>query len=51
MLTIVLVLLMDGFKAKESEADPLISLENGAVVNDVSPQKSPVWTSNKDLHA
>lgn len=38
-------------QAKEAETDPLVSLENGAGINDGSPQKSPVWNSNKDLHA
>lgn len=36
----------------ESEIDPLINVENGEnVSNEVSPQKPPVWNSDKDLHA
>ncbi|PIA32494.1 hypothetical protein AQUCO_04500243v1 [Aquilegia coerulea] len=39
-------------QAKESETDPLISIENGSgVVNDGVAQKGAVWNSNKDLHA
>ncbi|KAI3994189.1 hypothetical protein MKX01_012446 [Papaver californicum] len=38
-------------QAKESEADPLISLEGGtAVVPDDEVPKAPIWNSNKDLH-
>ncbi|KAI3941337.1 hypothetical protein MKW92_049746 [Papaver armeniacum] len=38
-------------QAKESETDPLISLEGGtAVVPDDDVPKAPIWNSNKDLH-
>ncbi|ERN04121.1 hypothetical protein AMTRI_Chr08g209570 [Amborella trichopoda] len=38
--------------AKESETDPLINVENGAgIIVDAVGAKSPVWSSNKDLHA
>ncbi|KAI7727901.1 hypothetical protein M8C21_010190 [Ambrosia artemisiifolia] len=39
-------------QSKESENDPLISVENGLnVSNEGSPPKPPVWSSDKDLHA
>ncbi|KAF8397120.1 hypothetical protein HHK36_016027 [Tetracentron sinense] len=39
-------------QAKESESDPLISVENGTgSVTDGNVPKAPVWNSNKDLHA
>lgn len=38
-------------QVKESESDPLISVDNGSgMLNDGVP-KVPVWNSNKDLHA
>ncbi|KAI3911361.1 hypothetical protein MKW98_010248 [Papaver atlanticum] len=38
-------------QAKDSETDPLISLEGGtAVVPDDDVSKAPIWNSNKDLH-
>ncbi|PKI54672.1 UDP-xylose transporter 3 [Punica granatum] len=37
---------------KESETDPLISVENGAtILGDGVVAKGPAWSSNKDLHA
>lgn len=40
------------FQAKETESDPLLSAENGAViVPDVVVPKAPAWSSNKDLQA
>ncbi|KAK9167951.1 hypothetical protein Syun_000091 [Stephania yunnanensis] len=39
-------------QAKESESDPLISIENGSgIVNDGVVPKAPVWNSDKDLRA
>uniref|UniRef100_A0A5B6ZPI4 Sugar phosphate transporter domain-containing protein n=1 Tax=Davidia involucrata TaxID=16924 RepID=A0A5B6ZPI4_DAVIN len=40
-------------QAKEGEADSLISVENGGSIltDGVVPKASPVWNSNKDLHA
>ncbi|XP_057512194.1 UDP-xylose transporter 3-like [Actinidia eriantha] len=39
-------------QAKESESDPLISVENGtSVLTDSGVPKAPVWSSDKDLHA
>ncbi|KAF9597695.1 hypothetical protein IFM89_021173 [Coptis chinensis] len=39
-------------QAKESESDPLISIENGSgVANDGVDTKAPVWNSDKDLRA
>ncbi|XP_062171199.1 UDP-xylose transporter 3 isoform X1 [Alnus glutinosa] len=39
-------------QAKESESDPLLSVENGAaILGDGVVPKAPVWNSNKDLHA
>ncbi|KAA8543662.1 hypothetical protein F0562_021592 [Nyssa sinensis] len=39
-------------QAKESEADPLLSVENGAsILTDGVVPKAPAWNSNKDLHA
>ncbi|KDP45715.1 hypothetical protein JCGZ_17322 [Jatropha curcas] len=39
-------------EVKETESDPLIGVENGSgILADGVVQKSPVWNSNKDLHA
>ncbi|XP_062081598.1 UDP-xylose transporter 3 [Humulus lupulus] len=38
-------------QAKEVESDPLLSVENGNGLHGDGGPKSPVWTSNKDLHA
>ncbi|GFZ01741.1 nucleotide/sugar transporter family protein [Actinidia rufa] len=39
-------------QAKESESDPLISVENGtSILADSGVPKAPVWSSDKDLHA
>eukprot|EP00262_Sarcandra_glabra_P008338 TRINITY_DN21785_c0_g1_i1.p1 TRINITY_DN21785_c0_g1~~TRINITY_DN21785_c0_g1_i1.p1 ORF type:complete len:353 (+),score=36.00 TRINITY_DN21785_c0_g1_i1:175-1233(+) len=39
-------------QAKESESDPLISVENGTgITTDGAISKAPVWSSDKDLHA
>ncbi|KAF9670934.1 hypothetical protein SADUNF_Sadunf13G0120800 [Salix dunnii] len=39
-------------EVKESETDPLISVENGTgILADVAVPKVPVWDSNKDLDA
>ncbi|KAL7264176.1 hypothetical protein ACSBR1_002179 [Camellia fascicularis] len=39
-------------QAKESESDPLISVENGgSILTDGIVQKAPTWNSNKDLQA
>ncbi|KAF8397028.1 hypothetical protein HHK36_018666 [Tetracentron sinense] len=38
-------------QAKESESDPLISVENGPGIATDGVPKAPVWNSNKDLHA
>ncbi|THF94311.1 hypothetical protein TEA_020347 [Camellia sinensis var. sinensis] len=39
-------------QAKESESEPLMSVENGAsVLADSVVSKSPAWSSNKDLRA
>ncbi|KAJ6758220.1 SOLUTE CARRIER FAMILY 35 [Salix koriyanagi] len=39
-------------EVKESETDPLISVENGTgILADVAVPKVPVWNSNKDLDA
>lgn len=39
-------------QAKESEADPLLTVENGTgILADGVVPKAPVWKSNKDLHA
>ncbi|KAF3454808.1 hypothetical protein FNV43_RR05256 [Rhamnella rubrinervis] len=39
-------------QAKETESDPLLGVEDGAgMLGDGGVPKSPVWTSNKDLHA
>ncbi|KAG7037040.1 UDP-xylose transporter 3 [Cucurbita argyrosperma subsp. argyrosperma] len=39
-------------QVKESESDPLISVENGtAILGDGVGPKAPAWSSNKDLHA
>ncbi|XAR60814.1 hypothetical protein NMG60_11034333 [Bertholletia excelsa] len=39
-------------QAKETESDPLISVENGkSILNDALVPKAPVWSSNKDLQA
>ncbi|KAH8490565.1 hypothetical protein Peur_066070 [Populus x canadensis] len=39
-------------EVKESETDPLISVENGTgILADVAVPNVPVWTSNKDLDA
>ena len=39
-------------QAKESEADPLLTVENGTgILTDGVVPKAPVWKSNKDLHA
>ncbi|XP_057953277.1 UDP-xylose transporter 3 [Malania oleifera] len=39
-------------QAKESETDPLISVENGGgILADGAVPKGPAWSSNKDLHA
>ncbi|KAK9159276.1 hypothetical protein Scep_005850 [Stephania cephalantha] len=39
-------------QAKESESDPLISIENGSgIVNDGVVPKAPAWNSDKDLRA
>ncbi|KAK1284732.1 putative membrane protein [Acorus calamus] len=39
-------------QAKESESDPLLSVENGTtVINDAAVAQPPVWTSNKDVRA
>ncbi|XP_058110618.1 UDP-xylose transporter 3 [Magnolia sinica] len=38
-------------QAKEAEADPLLTVENGSgTIADIVP-KAPVWSSDKDLHA
>lgn len=40
------------FQVKESESDPLLTVENGpAVVTDSAATKAPVWNSDKDLRA
>ncbi|GAV58621.1 TPT domain-containing protein [Cephalotus follicularis] len=39
-------------QVKESETDPLISVENGSgILDDGGVVKAPVWNSNKDLRA
>ncbi|KAK1321950.1 putative membrane protein [Acorus calamus] len=39
-------------QAKESESDPLLSVENGTtVINNAAVSQPPVWTSNKDVRA
>ncbi|KAG1338966.1 UDP-xylose transporter 3 [Cocos nucifera] len=39
-------------QVKESESDPLLTVENGpAVVTDAAATKAPVWSSDKDLCA
>ncbi|CAN6463238.1 unnamed protein product [Victoria cruziana] len=38
-------------QAGESEADPLLTVENGAAMTDGMVSKAPAWSSNKDLHA
>ncbi|XVF46121.1 hypothetical protein PTKIN_Ptkin03bG0001300 [Pterospermum kingtungense] len=39
-------------QVKESESDPLISVDNGSgMLSDGVVPKAPVWKSNKDLHA
>ncbi|GFZ19966.1 nodulin MtN21 /EamA-like transporter family protein [Actinidia rufa] len=39
-------------QAKESESDPLISVENGtSILTDSGIPKAPVWSSDKDLRA
>eukprot|EP01018_Ginkgo_biloba_P016081 Gb_29422 [translate_table: standard] len=39
-------------QVKDSEADPLIVVENGSnKINDNVGPKTPIWSSNKDLHA
>ncbi|KAL4610903.1 hypothetical protein ACB098_08G070700 [Castanea mollissima] len=39
-------------QAKESESDPLLTVENGTgILADGVVPKAPVWNSNKDLHA
>ncbi|XP_058179679.1 UDP-xylose transporter 3 [Rhododendron vialii] len=39
-------------QVKESESDPLMSVENGAsILSDGVVTKAPVWSSNKDLEA
>ncbi|GLT34830.1 hypothetical protein SLA2020_093230 [Shorea laevis] len=39
-------------QVKESESDPLISVENGSgILSDGVVQKAPTWNSNKDLEA
>ncbi|CAK9141241.1 unnamed protein product [Ilex paraguariensis] len=38
-------------QAKESESDPLISVENGSGILNDSVTKAPAWNSNKDLQA
>ncbi|KAF5446583.1 hypothetical protein F2P56_032201 [Juglans regia] len=39
-------------QAKESESDPLLSVENAAaILGDGAAPKAPSWKSNKDLHA
>ncbi|GLU02638.1 hypothetical protein SLE2022_198820 [Rubroshorea leprosula] len=38
-------------QVKESESDPLISVENGPGILSDGVQKGPVWNSNKDLEA
>jgi len=39
-------------QVKESEADPLLGLENGATAAaDGAAPQAPVWNSNKDLNA
>ncbi|KAG5567089.1 hypothetical protein RHGRI_002603 [Rhododendron griersonianum] len=39
-------------QVKESESDPLMSVENGAsILSDGVATKAPVWSSNKDLEA
>ena len=43
---------MNHYKAKESESDPLMGLENGAsILADGVVPKAPAWSSNKDLEA
>ncbi|XP_022729663.1 UDP-xylose transporter 3 isoform X2 [Durio zibethinus] len=39
-------------QVKESESDPLISVDNGSgILSDGIVAKAPAWNSNKDLHA
>ncbi|KAJ0007718.1 hypothetical protein Pint_30597 [Pistacia integerrima] len=38
-------------QVKESESDPLISVEKGTGIINDGVAKAPVWNSNKDLHA
>ncbi|XP_031265712.1 UDP-xylose transporter 3 isoform X1 [Pistacia vera] len=38
-------------QVKESESDPLISVEKGTGIINEGVAKAPVWNSNKDLHA
>ena len=39
-------------QVKESESDPLISVDNGSgILSDGVAPKAAVWNSNKDLHA
>ncbi|KAA3471775.1 putative membrane protein [Gossypium australe] len=39
-------------QVKESESDPLISVDNGSgMLSDGVGPKAPVWNTNKDLHA
>lgn len=48
----LLILYFLGMKAKESETDPLLSVENGGgILTDGGVARAPGWNSNKDLQA
>lgn len=49
---LLMSLCLNPSKVKESESDPLLSVENGAsILSDGVVTKAPVWSSNKDLEA